>query len=313
MSTASIHNQKHTEMLTRALKQMQVLLNNTHVIAAASKRDQQHIELLTQTLQQTRLLLNKTHDTKPVNVHEWQKNMRKRGWAMPAVYVGDMYDSDIDSRWTSQVGQDKTIVRLFKNKHNGFFIDLAANHAVRLSNTLTLEQMFDWSGVCIEANPQYYEKLYHRKCQLVQGAVGATDNERVYFKFKDVFGGVIIGESFDNKESGGGDQVQTVATVSLKRLFTDLSVPHIIDYMSLDIEGAEEWVFDTFPWNEYTILCLTVERPKEKLINSLKTNGYVYVCNHGDFGDQLWLHSSFPDRQAATDSLGLNGGTTCSG
>lgn len=251
------------------------------------------------------------HSLSSFDVQSWQKRMRTRGWAMPAVYVGDMHDAGIDSRWTSQVGQDRTVIHLFKGNRSGFFVDLAANDAVALSNTLTLEQEYDWSGICMEANPKYFERLYLRKCQLVQAAVGRIDNERASFNFRDEFGG-LVGSAFDNKEGSGG-YVKTHATVSLEHVFSDLSVPAVIDYMSLDIEGAEEWVFETFPWGEYTILVLTVERPKEKLKQLLLNNGYAYVCDHGDWGDQMWLHSTFPELHVAINSLGLDGSKRCKG
>jgi hypothetical protein len=141
--------------------------------------------------------------------------------------------------------------------------------------------------------------------------VGRVDNERASFNFRDEFGG-LVGNSFDNKEGAGGN-IKTHATVSLGHVFHDLSVPAVIDYVSLDIEGAEEWVFETFPWDKYVIMVLTVERPKEKLRAMLLSNGYVYVCNHGDFGDQLWLHSTFPELQAAIASLGLGSDAICTG
>ena len=247
----------------------------------------------------------------PFDARVWQKKMRTRGWATPAVYVGDMRDVGMDSKWTSQLGQDRTVFHLFKGKTGGFFVDLAANDAVILSNTLTLEQQYEWSGICMEANPKYFEKLYHRKCQLVQAAVGRVDNERMDFNFLNEFGG-FVGSSFDNK-AGNGGVVKTHATVSLQHVFSDLSVPEVIDYMSLDIEGAEEWVFETFPWDMYTILVLTVERPKDKLKQLLSLHGYTYVCDHGDWGDQLWMHSTFPEMNATIGSLGLDNAKRCSG
>ncbi len=62
---------------------------------------------------------------------------------------------------------------------------------------------------------------------------------------------------------GSTGTVKTYDTVSLDNVFRDLSVPSVIDYMSFDIEGAEEWLFETFPWDKYIILVLTVERPKD--------------------------------------------------
>merc|ERR1719433_2070174 len=51
----------------------------------------------------------------------------------------------------SQVGQDMLVQSLLRCKRNGFFVDLAANDAVKLSNTLMLERDFQWNGICVEA------------------------------------------------------------------------------------------------------------------------------------------------------------------
>ena len=80
-----------------------------------------------------------------------------------------------------------------------------------------------------------------------------------------------------------------VRTVSLAKLFRDFSVPSVIDYLSLDIEGAEAYVFSTFPWDEYTFLTLTVERPAKVLRESLKKHGYTYLCKYGWVGGLIYL------------------------
>jgi len=74
----------------------------------------------------------------------------KDGWHTIQVFYGD---SDLlvpnktdEEMWFSQVNQDKIVSSLLRNKTEGYFIDLAANHAVSLSNTLALERMFNWKG-----------------------------------------------------------------------------------------------------------------------------------------------------------------------
>ena len=42
--------------------------------------------------------------------------------------------------WTSQSGQDRTVHRLLGERRGGFFVDLAANHAVLRSNSQALER-----------------------------------------------------------------------------------------------------------------------------------------------------------------------------
>ena len=47
--------------------------------------------------------------------------------------------------WLGQFGQDVAVGKFFKFKKNGFFVDLASNHAFKASNTFTLEQNYGWN------------------------------------------------------------------------------------------------------------------------------------------------------------------------
>jgi hypothetical protein len=77
-------------------------------------------------------------------------------WVWTAVFRGNATrPPHLAAQWTSQVGQDRTIAEIFDGKRGGFFLDLAANDATFLSNTLMLEQSFGWRGICVEANPGY--------------------------------------------------------------------------------------------------------------------------------------------------------------
>ena len=96
-------------------------------------------------------------------------------------------------------------------------------------------------------------------------------------------------------------------TVSLGRLLRDFHAPAVIDYLSLDIEGAEAFVFSTFPWDEFTFLVMTVERPVKELQDAFTAHGYHYLCDHGAYGDQLWVHASLP-RFAAVAAQFSRGG-----
>jgi len=53
--------------------------------------------------------------------------------------------------WKSQLGQDKFVIeKIFNNKKNGTFVEVGAHDGVHLSNTVSLEKFFSWSGVCVE-------------------------------------------------------------------------------------------------------------------------------------------------------------------
>lgn len=54
-------------------------------------------------------------------------------------------------------------------------------------------------------------------------------------------------------------------------------------------QGAELMVMKAFPWDRYRFSVLSVERPKKELQELLASHGYLYLCDHGAFGDQTWV------------------------
>ena len=60
-----------------------------------------------------------------------------------------------------------------------------------------------------------------------------------------------------------------------------------------------------FPWAQRPFLfrAMTVERPTVALRHLLTKHGYVYLRDHGCFGDSLWVHGSLA--ATAEAALGL--------
>ena len=174
-----------------------------------------------------------------------------------------------------------------------YFLDLAVNDAVHLSNTLHLEQN-GWKGLCIEGNPMYWYSLSaFRNCTIVGAFVfvgGTEDGKQVGVRLSNKFLGGIVGESLDNKQ---GEEAKR-NLVSISTVFVEKNVPTVIDYLSLDVEGAEMLVMEDFPFNKYKVRFMTVERPSADLIALLNKHGYKR--NPKDFvhwGETLWFHPDF--------------------
>ena len=173
----------------------------------------------------------------------------------------------------SQRGQDWIVAALLGCKQDGYFIDLAANSAIHLSNTLALERNLGWSGLCIEANPRYLPGLAQRKCDVVRAAVGAPTGSKATFVFRGRLGG-ILGKGMDNTERtfpwngqhGEDEGSEEMRLVSLADLLKAVGAPRDIDYMSLDVEGAESLVMVGFRWSQYRFRVITVERPVQQQI-----------------------------------------------
>lgn len=213
------------------------------------------------------------------------------GWNPVHVFYGERSAlPGANQEWYSQVHQDEIVVDLVGS--SGYFIDLAANDAVEFSNTLALEGR-GWNGLCIEPNPSYWYALSHRKCTVVGALVGGR-KEQVDVQFRGVFGGITgrMDVKLANRKRGPKAETEKRFTAPMREVLERYHVPRNIDYMSLDVEGAEMLIMKEFPFEEYTIRVMTVERPGKDLHALLEQHGYVFLKDLSWWGETLWAHSS---------------------
>jgi hypothetical protein len=121
--------------------------------------------------------------------------------------------------------------------------------------------------------------------------------DEVNFRVKEIDGvgghGGIVANGMDNADAPVSHS-KAFYTVTVKDIFLKFNVPHEIDYLSLDVEGAEEFIMEAFPFDDYTISLISVERVKEGLKNNLIVHGFKMVARLGE--DTLWAHESAKDK-----------------
>ncbi|MBL6445748.1 FkbM family methyltransferase [Fulvivirga sp. 29W222] len=207
-------------------------------------------------------------------------------------------------KYRSQKGQDKWLVEeIFDYKQKGYFVDLAASDGITINNTYALEKRLGWTGICIEPNEVFYKSLLeYRNCQTANIVIDKQDDVVVDFRSDNMWSGGIVDEDTDNNEHYRSEQLKT-ATISkrttkkLETLLDEISAPKIIDYLSLDVEGAETRILRDFAFDKYIFLALTIERPTLELEEALFDNGYVYVTKSkvGNEFDTFYVHNSIPN------------------
>jgi hypothetical protein len=205
-----------------------------------------------------------------------------------------------DQIWFSQARQEEAILKILSkgvsgNKYKGgFFVDLAANDATTLSNTYILERDYHWKGLCIEPNPMYWHNLTHYRpnCQLVGAVVGAHRMDMVDFLFTAGDHGGILGTKFDNGLKFKSKS-KVEYTVTLLEILERYHAPKVIDYLSLDVEGAEEFIMQHFPLSNYKIRTMTIERPADGLRRILESHGYQQMMRLSRWGETLWVHQDY--------------------
>ena len=65
------------------------------------------------------------------------------------------------------MNQDIWVLDILNHKRGGTFVDIGAHDEIHLSNTYLLEKEYNWSGICIEANSDTFEKLKGNRMECV--------------------------------------------------------------------------------------------------------------------------------------------------
>lgn len=214
------------------------------------------------------------------------------------------------SDWYSQKQQDEWVYEVLQirdedaltARRDHFYLDLAANAPSFLSNTYAFDQV-GWGGICIDGNHDLVTELVKkRSCTVIEAVVDRCDGRTVTWsngddKANDALGG-IVGEEYDNQKNDESN-TETHITTTLEQILDHVKAPKIIDYFSLDVEGAEFAVLQNFPFDRYMFRAITIERPPPWLNDLLLSSGYVWIQNYKF--DSFYLHKT---ETAAVESHG---------
>ncbi len=213
----------------------------------------------------------------------------------------DRYDK---SAYHSQYGQDYYILRHFNFKKEGFFIDIGAFDGVTFSNTKSLEDL-GWKGICIEPNPDMYEKVCSsRKCVSYNVALTQKEEEKDFVKIQGacaVLSG--IKEEYHpshierikteiNKVGGNIDTIK-VKGITFDSLMADFQDINTIDYISIDTEGNEFKILKSIDFSKYDIRVLSIENNYKdpEIQRFMKNAGYKCAIRLGC--DEIYIKNCF--------------------
>lgn len=178
--------------------------------------------------------------------------------------------------------QDAWVLRTLKNKERGTFLEVGAYDGVYHSNTLTLEESFGWDGMLIEAVHEYaVAARRERKARVVEAAVGTNYTPEPFY---------VAGQWSGLKHSTRpnllvehekrNNPTINLLTEPLACLLRWFRVPAVVDYLSIDVEGAEYPILKEYFRNPPThFRCMTVEvgvgrDDLDKLVSLLEPHGY---------------------------------------
>ena len=173
----------------------------------------------------------------------------------------------------SQSEQDKWVCEFFNYKKNGYFVEVGAYDGIQTSNTYFLEKELAWTGVCIEADTTIFQELSkHRKSKNINLAVSNFNGYCSFDKNK-----------LSISDNDGNNNM--IECNTLNKILLDNNTNKCIDYLSLDIEGAEYDALQSLDFNYWDIALITVEHNlyytnadhKNKIYDILNKNGFIRV------------------------------------
>ena len=197
-------------------------------------------------------------------------------------------------KYHSLNGIDRKVEKYLRHR-NGFYVELGANDGTTYSNTLYFEKNKDWRGVLIEPIPHNYLNCLDNRSENNLIFCGAC----VSFEYKERFVEIAysnmmssaIGLESDvvapkaHAELGqqfisGSNKVFTFGAIAitLTELLLRSRAPKYIDFLSLDVEGAEIEVLKGVDHSEFRFKYMCIEcRDITKLINYLNPLGYDLI------------------------------------
>lgn len=192
----------------------------------------------------------------------------------------------------SQWGQDKYIYNnFFKNKKDGFFLEIGADDGVRFSNCKFFEDNLNWKGIAIEARQRAYNNLKKNRNCICLNTVLSDKEEQTDFLELRGYGIGLSGlinkydkrhiERIENEKKNKDHLGSSIIQVNTQKLDTILDKYNInnIDFLSIDTEGSELDILKTIDFERYTIDVITIEDNYNdpKLTDFFINNNYQLV------------------------------------
>lgn len=180
-----------------------------------------------------------------------------------------------NDRWLAEL--------ILPGKKGGYFVEAGACAGISGSCTYFLEKNLEWSGLLVEPIDNWFNKLTENRpnsCCL-NACLAPQSGEIDFCEFTQIQGRstTVDIDHISQKDTTNEFEYHLIKkkAMTLEDALVLCSSPRHIDYMALDLEGAEHSVLKDFPFSQYTFSAISVEGHE---CNELLTSaGYIRVSN----------------------------------
>lgn len=192
---------------------------------------------------------------------------------------------------------DEWVIEVLEAQRDGFYVEIGANDGMIHSDTLALEHQYGWRGILVEPDDDIFRELAVNRRQnniLAHTAIAPTEREMQFYRGGPYSG--LLDFMSPNQYMEHVHRKNDIVQVSPTRLHTLLAdAPPVIDYLCLDVEGAElPILMDFFSQPDIPkIRAMTVEfnfdwEKLRKLTELLTPHGFTLMQLRG--WDSCWLN-----------------------
>lgn len=190
-------------------------------------------------------------------------------------------------------GNEEILIRhYFKDRKDGFFLDVGAYHYRNRSNTYYLEKHLGWRGIAIDANREFADgyKEHRPGTRYFSFFVSDKSDEQT-----DLY--IVRDPGHLTKSAGDPELLRNsvtekvqVPTITLNDLLSSLKVDKV-DFMNMDIELSEPRALAGFDIEKYRpeLVCIEAHRQvREPILSYFQAHGYVRLDTYFLFDQKNW-------------------------
>jgi len=184
----------------------------------------------------------------------------------------------------SMDGEDLEIKKHFENINNGFYVDVGCYHPIQNNNTMLLYQK-GWSGINIDIS-NFSIKLFNflRPNELnLNLAISKIEGEIDFFYQKKLSVLTTIKKSQSEKFFQGNIKRKKILSKKLTTVLNESKYKNRkIDFLDIDVEGADLDVLESLDFNKYSPKLISVEIfskniEQDEIYKFLKNKNYKKV------------------------------------
>ena len=165
-------------------------------------------------------------------------------------------------------GEDKYIYNFYKNKLQGFYVDVGAYHPLEGNNTYLLYKKNKWSGINIDINLFSIELFKIARSKDVNLNIGISNSKKlqaVYFR-KNINMLNTLNKKIAKTHFHNGFFKKYIKTDKLSDIIKKTKYKNKkIDFLNIDVEGVELNVLKSLNFKKYDpkLICIEIHNHEE--------------------------------------------------